>query len=67
MPKSFSNTLRGVIKGSGRSWYSICQDAGIGESVLSRFMHGGTITTKNLDRLLPALGVTLTKPNGRRR
>ncbi len=53
--------LRRIIRTCGMSRYEISKRSGVAESVLSNFMSGGRgITTDTLDKLAPALGLTLT-------
>jgi plasmid maintenance system antidote protein VapI len=52
----FSDELRRAVDACGLSHYRICQELGIAESTLSRFMSGQRgLTMKCLDRLAALL------------
>jgi transcriptional regulator with XRE-family HTH domain len=53
---AFSDELRRAVDACGLSRYRICQELGIAESTLSRFMSGERgLTMKCLDRLAALL------------
>lgn len=57
-----SDALRAAIQASPRSVYQICQEAGISQIVVSRFLSGQRdIRLATADRLARALGVDLAK------
>ncbi len=62
MPKKLlvSEQARRAVLDSDLSRYEIAKRAGLRESVLTRFVHGGHVTTATLDALQPVLGLTLT-------
>ena len=56
-----SDALRVAINGSSKSVYQICQDAGISQIVVSRFLSGERdIRLATADRLARALGIAVT-------
>lgn len=61
-----SERLRRAIETSGETRYAIAQATGVNQSTLSRFMHGGGLTSENLDRIAEYLGLEL-KPKQKRR
>jgi transcriptional regulator with XRE-family HTH domain len=64
--ETFSEQLRKIIEECGTSRYALCQQAGISEAVLSRFLAGKQgITLATLDKLATALGLSLSAPIGR--
>ncbi len=54
-----SDQLRRAIEASGESRYAIAQATGVNQSTLSRFMHGGGLTSENLDLIAKHLGMEL--------
>lgn len=48
--------FRDAVSSSGQSFYAISKATGINPSVLSRFMHGKTLTTETIQRLAKHLG-----------
>jgi plasmid maintenance system antidote protein VapI len=53
---TFSDELRRAVDACGQSRYRLCQELGIAESTLSRFMSGERgLTMKCLDRLAALL------------
>jgi transcriptional regulator with XRE-family HTH domain len=64
--ETFSEQLRKIIEECGTSRYALCQQAGISEAVISRFLAGKQgITLATLDKLATALGLSLSAPIGR--
>jgi transcriptional regulator with XRE-family HTH domain len=64
--QTLSNQVRKAVNASGRSRYRVCQDLGIDQATLSRFMSGERgLTLKVLDRLTEYLGMTLRDRAGR--
>jgi transcriptional regulator with XRE-family HTH domain len=64
--ETFSEQLRKIIEECGTSRYALCQQAGISEAVLSRFLAGRQgITLTTLNKLAAALGLSLSAPVGR--
>jgi hypothetical protein len=60
-PGSISDALRAAIQSSDKSIYKICQDAGISQIVVSRFLSGQRdIRLATADRLARALGIAVT-------
>jgi hypothetical protein len=59
-----SDQLRTIIKRSGRSRYSICQEAGVDRAHLHRFLLGDCrLTTEALDKLGKVLRLRLIVDN----
>jgi transcriptional regulator with XRE-family HTH domain len=55
-----SDQLRTIIRQSGRSQYSICQEAGIDRAHLHRFLHGDRqLTTDSMDKIGKVLRLRL--------
>jgi hypothetical protein len=54
-----SEQIRSAIRRSGKSLYRISQEAGVCESVLSRFMAGGSMRTDTLDRLVGSIDIEI--------
>ena len=64
--ETFSEQLCKIIEECGTSRYALCQQAGISEAVLSRFLAGKQgMTLATLDKLATALGLLLSVPVGR--
>jgi transcriptional regulator with XRE-family HTH domain len=60
--QSFSDQLREAVVTSGRSRYAICNEIGVAQSTMSRFMSGkGGLSMTSLDRLADLLGLSVTK------
>jgi DNA-binding phage protein len=63
-PGGISDSLRTAIKESPKSVYQICQDAGISQIVVSRFLSGQRdIRLATADRLARALGLAVAADN----
>ncbi len=60
-----SDQLRRAIEKSPESRYAIAQATGVNQSTLSRFMHGGGLSSENLDLIAAYLGLEL-KPKRKR-
>lgn len=61
-PKKLSDQLREAIRNAGCSRYFICQQTGIDQSVLSKFMSGERgVSLATADLLCQFLKVDLTK------
>jgi len=61
-PGGISDTLRTAIKESPKSVYQICQDAGISQIVVSRFLSGQRdIRLATADRLARTLGLAIAR------
>jgi hypothetical protein len=59
--EKLSDQIRRAVDASGRSRYRICKDAGILQSVMSRFMSGqGGLSTERLDALADLLDLNIT-------
>ena len=58
-PATLSDQLRAIVAGCGLSLYEIRRRCGVDHAVLSRFLHGGSLTTANVDRLAPLLGLKI--------
>ena len=56
-----TQTLRKAVKTGGENRADISRETGIGESVLSRFVHGAGLRSDTSDRLCKHLGLELTK------
>jgi transcriptional regulator with XRE-family HTH domain len=55
-PPTFSDQVRAAVDGSGLSRYRICQEIGLAQATLSRFMTGkGGLSMESLDRLAALL------------
>ena len=64
---NFTDQLRQAILDSGMTRYRISQEAGIAESVLSRFVHQKQgLTSDSIDRLMDFLGLEI-RPRRRKR
>lgn len=62
MNKTFTEQIREAINTSGVTPYVLAKDAGISDSVLSRFLNGsGGLTLKTLDALAEVLGWEITQ------
>lgn len=48
--------IRDAINSSGKSRHAISKATGINRSVLSRFIHGKTLTTETIQRIADHLG-----------
>lgn len=60
-PGGLSDSLRKAIQESPKSVYQICQDAGISQIVVSRFLSGQRdIRLATADRLARALGLAVS-------
>jgi transcriptional regulator with XRE-family HTH domain len=65
--KRFSDQIRDAVNDSGLSRYRICQEIGLPQSAMSRFMNGkGGIAMENLDRLAELLGIAVCAKKARR-
>jgi transcriptional regulator with XRE-family HTH domain len=54
----FTDQLRAIVEGCGKSRYQIAKETGIDESTLSRFVHGERcLSGKALDALGECLGL----------
>jgi transcriptional regulator with XRE-family HTH domain len=54
----FTDQLRAIVEGCGKSRYQIAKETGIDESTLSRFVHGERcLSGKALDALGACLGL----------
>jgi transcriptional regulator with XRE-family HTH domain len=62
-----SDQLRRAIVTSGESRYSIAQATGVNQSTLSRFIHGGGLSSENLDLIAEHLGLELRPKRKRSR
>lgn len=58
---SLTETLRMIIRRSGRSLNSIAKDCGIGQPVLWRFVNGKDLRLKTVDRLADYFKLNLRK------
>jgi transcriptional regulator with XRE-family HTH domain len=72
MPKkkreSLSDELRQAVERSGLSRYSICQQTGIDQGSMSKFMAGERgLTLESIDKLAELLGLHIAADAGRRR
>ncbi len=72
--QSISNQLRQILAEAAESRYRIAKETGLGEAMLSRFMHGkGGLSMKGLDEIGTLLdleirrrGPTAKKKKGKR-
>ncbi len=58
---TLAETIRQAILDSEITRYRIAKDSGVGAGVLSRFVHGGSISIDTADKLCKVLGLSLTK------
>ena len=61
----FTDQLRAIVEGCGKSRYQIAKETGVDESTLSRFVHGERcLSGKALDAVGACLGlkVVMEKP-----
>jgi hypothetical protein len=65
MAMTVTDTLRRALNECGASRAEVSRATGIGESVLSRFVGGATLTGANLDTLAEHLGLALLPVPGR--
>ena len=56
---TIEDQLRAAIDRDPRSRYTISQDSGVDQGVISRLMHGGTASTSTAERLAAALGLEI--------
>jgi transcriptional regulator with XRE-family HTH domain len=60
MPRTLTDEIRGAVDACGRSRYRLCQELGIAQSTLSRFMSGKAgLSLDTLDRLARLLDLHL--------
>jgi transcriptional regulator with XRE-family HTH domain len=60
MKPKLSDQVRDAVNGSGLSRYRICQEIGLNQGTLSRFMSGRSgLSLETLDRLAELLGLTV--------
>jgi transcriptional regulator with XRE-family HTH domain len=64
---TFSDQIRRAFNTCGLSRYRIAVEADVAESVLSRFMKGGGISTTTLDRVAEVLRLEVTMQGPRAR
>jgi hypothetical protein len=57
MNEPFSDQLRRAIRECGRSRYALSCETGVDQSTLSRFMSGGSLSLKVIDKLMEVLGL----------
>jgi transcriptional regulator with XRE-family HTH domain len=58
--KRFSDQIRAAVDASGISRYRICQEIGLNQGAMSRFMSGkGGLSMDTLDRLADLLGLEI--------
>jgi transcriptional regulator with XRE-family HTH domain len=64
-----SEQLRRAVKGCGMTQRELSRASGVVESQLSRFLAGGELRTRNVDRLCRVLGLVLksNKPGAKAR
>lgn len=63
-----SDQIRRAIDDSGMSRYRICQEIGLAESTMSRFMSGqGGLSMETIDALGDLLGLNITGSRKRRK
>ena len=68
--KPLSEQLRRAVRESEMSRYQIWQQTGILQSVLSRFVNGGSVSLDTADKLVELLGLELVakgKPTKQRK
>ena len=57
--QSLADRLRAAIKRDGRTAYQICKEAGIAQIMLSRFIHGKSITVETFEKIAKAVKLDL--------
>ena len=65
--KPFSEQLRAAIRESQLTRYEIWKQTGILQSVLSRFVNGGTVSLDTVDVLVEFLGLELVPKPAKKR
>ncbi len=64
----FTDEIRQAVEGCGLSRYRICQQLGVAQSTMSRFMAGSTVLSlRNLDALAELLNLHLTAARPRKK
>ena len=66
--RRFSDQIRAAVDASGLSRYRICQEIGLNQGAMSRFMSGkGGLSLAVVDKLADLLGlrVTVEPPGGK--
>jgi hypothetical protein len=63
---TWGDILRRAVGADGRTEFAICQEAGIEQSMLARFMAGASINVTTAERIGRVLGIDLTGPDQRR-
>jgi transcriptional regulator with XRE-family HTH domain len=59
--KRLSDQIRAAVDDSGLSRYRICQEIGLNQAAMSRFMSGkGGLSMDTLDHLAEVLGLQIT-------
>jgi transcriptional regulator with XRE-family HTH domain len=62
--KPLSDELREAVEQSGLSRYSICQQTGIDQGTMSKFMAGARgLSIESIDTLADLLGLHICKPD----
>jgi len=57
MSEKLTDQIRRAVDQSGQSRYQLCKALGIYQSSMSRFMHGGGLSSETLDKLAALLGL----------
>jgi hypothetical protein len=60
MEKPFTDELREAVRTCGLTRYAISKRTGIDQAVLCRFVAGGGMSLKSVDRLMDVLGLKIT-------
>ena len=58
-PMSLTDRLRAAIKKDGRTQYAIAKEAGVARIMLSRFIHGKSITVETFEKIARVVGLNL--------
>lgn len=56
---SIADRLRAALKRDGRTPYAIAKEAGIAPIVLSRFIHGKSVTLETAEKIARVVGLNL--------